>query len=367
MKIEHKIGLTILVVLMAAAVEQQRRQSARLEAEAEYRRVESLRVKVGGPARKAEPLECVSLPRSALRIEVAPLTRDSAELEFQGLHGLVGDSLQVEPSLMVSGLRLNIVERRKGPHRRCVDQDQHMLLEQRRVLWLRDSLIDRVDGAVVIMTTDGTAASMLLSLDLPGEIDMRGGVVAFVGSEDLIALAPRENVKAIRAAARAVTMGVNPSRESGCVETRPLIFSEGNWFPWESRATVEPEVAAFMQLAEACLAANKQRSMEGLMAEGAVLSTPRAFDSEVGSVATLAMAPSQLQLMAKADQLEVVHADQHRTRISWNEFLRLAPGALRPITVDGWTYSDVWLFDPLQAQGLEARTVAATDTAHRPE
>lgn len=230
----------------------------------------------------------------------------------------------------------------------------------------------RREGAVVIETTTVDAASYLLASDLTQVMKTSGDVVAFVASSTVVTLAPARDLKAVQAAARISAESIDTSGGLNCGSVEPLVLHEGRWAPWVAPLSLGKALEAHRRAAIACDAAMLQVVLEQVdgvasMLEGKAprLAATRGFERSVGSQVEVLAPQAEVQLFAKADRVLIVDELGVKTTLSWDEFARTAEGALKPVTVRGHLYKDVYEFDPRLAPAFAPTKTKSGPSHHR--
>lgn len=316
---------------------------------------------------------CAGLWPSQLQLEVQVSQPTVMALQSRAMKSLIPDGTTWPGVVRVAGLEVMVLERRPTAdevHPTCLDTNTSLVGRVRSTLHLADMKdLQRVDGAVVVKTTNSTAAQLLLASDLKEVLQAKGPIVAFAGSDNLVALADSTDTKAVKAAALASARQLDTTGEEGCVRAEPLVLSNGTWSKWTPNSAVKTEVEAHRRAAQACLDSMLQDEVAGSsnLDEDvpAAFSKPatRRFDATVGSIARVSLDRYDgKQLVAQADQIELAHSDGRKTLLTWPVFQRATKKALTPVQVDGVIRDGAFIIDPEMVASLDTSTNATLKT-----
>lgn len=305
-------------------------------------------------------IHCDAVPFEDLALVAAPRAEDRTLLE----HASRSVSSQSLPAPIAFGaLEFEIVaERTNEPvDPTCLEQSVEVANLLREELRLSRAALQRRDGAVALISADESVSALLLAKDLQLVLKMPGEVVAFVATDTVVTFADPHDAKAVRAAASIATARVALNGDQYCLERDPLVLRGGKWVPWSVPPSVQTEVALYRRAITACRATTQQDAVEDFLGFAAA---KRSYGPREGSTATLRLNAFEPQVVARADQVELIHTDDSVTYLDWNEFERRAVTALKPVELGDRTYRDVMLFDAPIASVLDTR-VAVVGGSHR--
>ncbi len=304
--------------------------------------------------RGSSEAHCAAQPDGALMFEVQAQHPDSLMLRNLAWVDVLPAGATFPRSVKVAGLDVVVRKRAGRPegfHPVCLDSD--LALAQRVRLATRvTNTVSHSDGAMLIMSKDGTAAESLLATDLKDALGVKGDVVAFPGSDNLVGFAAASDLKAVRGAAIGAAL-LDHSGAGGCVGGEPLVLRGGTWSTWTPHAEVKREVDMYRRAAKACLRSMLQDQLAEFD-EVHASPTERRFDLQVGSIVKVSLARSpREQLVLEADQVELAHDDGRRTVLSWPVFERVAKNGLLHLSFRKFRIDDAWSFDPAMVASLD--------------
>lgn len=339
--------------------EQLAREMAKEEAEARAAEAEDKKLR-----ESVYDEHCQADQSSELMLEVQCDNRDFLEVNALILADYLPPAAKWPRPLKVAGVEVAVVHR--GPaaddHPNCLDVDAALIKRVREGLKLADAKGTRIEGALVVKTTDSTAAQLMLASDVKATVGGHGPVVAFVGSDNLAVFADASNLASVRAAARASAEGIDPSGNQGCSLIEPMVLTDGVWSAWKAPASLNEEVQAHRRVVKACLGMLLQDSLAALpgmspnypIPNGLETVAARRFDTARGAIAKVSLDRMKgPQLVVLADEIELSHNDGRLTRLTWGVFQRAAKKALTPVTLGTRRYSDAWMFDPEMVASLD--------------
>jgi len=284
--------------------------------------------------------------RSELRLEVDYPDRGMSSLVREVRRAELPSGAWLPAPLVSQGLGVSILERGGEQDRLCLDADESML---KALLVTAKPSVDAVKlgaGAWQVTTADSTATTALLSSSTLEGLKVKGTLVAFAPTDNLVVFADSASPAAVAQAAKYAAEHTRLDGSDGCVAVEPLVRTNGTWGTWlpNGKPAATKEVEAVRIAARECLA----EQVDGFLNELVLLresgfsgapwvekfdSTERDNEGKRTAV-TLALDSNVVpQLLSPAQDVKLETADGQVFTMSWETFIAIGGTRLAPVTV----------------------------------
>lgn len=301
--------------------------------------------------RELERLREDSVQRSCatspdLHVELVVTEPSLAALDRETQRANLPSGTWLPSKLSAGGLAVSLQERNGGASRVCLDANEALLKKALERAKPSSGAISLGSGAWVIETTDDTAGAALLSRSVREQLNVKGALIAFAPTDNVVTFADGANPAAVALAAKEAAKRTDTSGDQGCIAAEPLALSSGAWATWlpGAKHAAAKDVERFRTAARECQA-NLAQIMVTNLSMLDVDPTERTFSADKGATVTVLLDESDVpQLVARANTVVVDSLDGTRYSMDWATFEARAAGHLKPLVVKGTTVSQASLF-----------------------
>lgn len=306
---------------------------------------------------RAVQRHCASV--ATLHAEVDFTDPSMASLNRDAARALLPSGTWLPKPLSVDGLAVTLQDNREGEHRACLDADEALLKKTLATERPSSAPVRLGEGAWVVETTDDTATVALLSRAVRDELKVKGALVAFAPTDNVVTFADGANAASVALAAKEAAKRTDTSGDQGCVAAEPLALSSGTWATWlpGAKHAAAASVERYRSAARECQVNLAKDTLDSLSSlSGAGLpgapsvpqfdATEREFSLEKGATVTVLLDDSVVpQLVAPASTVIVDSLDGTRYSMDWGTFEQRAAAHMKPVVVKGSTLTNSMLFE----------------------
>jgi len=298
-----------------------------------------------------------SFERSGLRVEVDFTDPGMASLMREVNRSSLPTGTWLPPPLVTQGLGVTLKDGKGEKSRLCLDADETLLQDVLARVRPSAELVTLGAGAWSMKTSDGTGTMALVSPAVLDTMTVKGPLVAFAPTDDLVVFADSANAAAITRAAKYAAEHTATNGDDGCVAVEPLVRTNGSWGTWlpNGKPSSLREVEQVRVAARECLANLAVDSLQSLvilremgMSGVAFVETfdasERTFAAKQSTV-TLALDDSSVpQVLSPAQFVKLATEDGRELSMSWGTFVAIGGTRLTPVAVKGTPVPNTFFF-----------------------
>lgn len=299
-----------------------------------------------------------SVVRSSLRLELDVTEPGVAALNREVARATLPSGSWLPAPLVSQGLSVSVKDGSGDAARLCLDADEALLKDVVAMARPSAEPVKLGAGAWSVTTTDLTATTALLSASVLEGFKVKGQLIAFAPTDQLVVFADSANAAAIAQAAKYAAEHTTTSADDGCVAIEPLVRAHGTWGTWlpNGKPSTAREVEAARTAARECqanlvdnlletLVALRQAGMSGVPFVDTFDASERTFTPKQTTV-TLALDDSSTpQLLSPAQQVKLETDDGRELTMSWETFVGLGGTRVAPVIVKGTTVPNAFFFE----------------------
>jgi len=266
--------------------------------------------------------------------------------------------------LVAQGLGVTVHDGSAEDWRLCLDADEALLKDLLLTAKPSAELVKLGVGAWSVTTSDSTATTAMVSSTVLDAMKVKGQLVAFAPTDNLVVFADGANAAGVAQAAKYAAEHTTTSGSDGCVPTEPLPPTNGPWGPWRpNRNPSTPAEGAPRRGGEAGRVAARERQANRVgpylqalveLREAGISGVPfvdthdgseRAFSAKRSSV-TLALDDSSVpQLLSPANDVKLETEDGRVFSMSWETFVAVGGTRVVPVLVKGTPVPNPFFFE----------------------
>jgi len=299
-----------------------------------------------------------SIARTTLKLEVdfpePGLSSLAREVRRAGLpHGA-----WLPAPLVAQGLGVTVKDGSGEDARLCLDADDALLKDLLLSAKPSAAPVKLGTGAWSVTTTDFTATTAMVSNSALDAMKVRGQLVAFAPTDNLVVFADSSNATAVTLAAKYAAEHTKTNGDDGCVAVEPFVRTNGTWGTWlpNGKPSTVKDVEALRLAARECQTNLVGAYLKELvdLREAGLGNVPfvdtfdgseRTFTAKRSSV-TLALDESSVpQLLSPANDVKLETEDGRVLSMSWETFVALGGTRVVPVLVKGTAVPNTFFFE----------------------
>ncbi len=299
-----------------------------------------------------------SFERSGLRVEVDFTDPGMASLMREVNRSSLPTGTWLPPPLVTQGLGVTLKDGKGEKSRLCLDADETLLKDVLARVRPSAEVVKLGAGAWSVKTTDGTGTMALVSSAVLEGMPVKGSLIAFAPTDDLVVFADSTNAPAITLAAKYAAEHTATNGEDGCVAVEPLVRTNGSWATWlpNGRPSTLREVEQVRVAARECLAnlavdylqtlvLLREMGMSGVGFVETFDASTRTFTAKQSTV-TLALDDSSVpQVLSPAQLVKLETEDGRELSMSWETFVAIGGTRVVPVIVKGTAVPNTFFFE----------------------
>lgn len=320
-------------------------KSAKAEREALKRELLNPMAEVNAELEATVQRHC-SAVRSDVRLEIDFTDSGMSSLAREVRRAEMPQGAWLPTPLVAQGLGITMREGWGDEAKLCLDADETLLKEVLLTAKPSSEPVKLGAGAWAVTTTDFSATTSMVSTASLDAMKVKGQLVAFAPTDNLVVFADATNAAAITLAAKYAAEHTRTKGEDGCVAIEPLVRTNGTWGSWRpnGKPSTAREVESVRVAARECQANIVGSFLEELVTlrEAGLSGVPFVSTFDVSereftakrSVVTMALDDSTVpQLLSPATEVKLETEEGRVFSMSWETFVALGGTRVVPVAV----------------------------------